>query len=290
MPTIKSSLAWATDIHLDHAERDRALAFFQSLGASGCSRILLGGDTTNADRLAADMTLLGKVAGLPVSFVLGNHDYYGGSISRVRATAAELKDQGPGWLPADGCVELAPGVGLVGIGGWGDASNGNHDNSPVMLTDYFVISDLAAVYDKDRDDMSLAGQPALKELLRTLGREDAEALRPHLQAAADLYHQVVVLTHVPPFPEAAWHQGAPSHEDWLPGFSCRAMGRELMAAAERFPDTVFTVLCGHTHGEGRAELRPNLTVHTQGAEYGEPKFRLVEVSREEVVISPVDAD
>lgn len=284
------TLAWATDIHLDHADPDRVLAFFQALNDSGSDRVLLGGDMTNARSLAEDLNMMAEVVTAPISFVLGNHDYYGGSIARVKETAAGLKQQGLGWLPQEGCVELAPGVGLVGVGGWGDASNGNHENSPVMLTDYFVIEDLAAVYDRERDDMSLASQPALKEFLRTLGRADAAALRPRLGEAAADFDQVIVLTHVPPFPEAAWHEGAPSQADWLPGFSCRALGEELGAVARKHPDTRFTVLCGHTHGEGTAEIMPNLTVHTQAAEYGAPSYRLVTAGREGVVISWDAAD
>jgi predicted phosphohydrolase len=283
-------LAWATDIHLDHADPDRIMAFFQALNECSCDRVLLGGDLTNARSLAVDLATMSEVVTAPIHFVLGNHDYYGGSISRVREVARGLGSSGLHWLPAEGCVELAPGVGLVGIGGWGDARNGNHESSPVMLTDYFVISDLVEVYDTENGDMTFASQPALKERLRALGRDAAAALRPHLHEAAGRFTQVVVLTHVPPFPEAAWHEGAHSSDDWLPGFSCGALGDELLVAANKHPDTVFTVLCGHTHGEGSAEVRPNLVVHTQGAEYGAPGFRIISAGKNGVVTFRVNDD
>lgn len=39
--------------------------------------------------------------------------------------------------------------------------------------------------------------------------------------------------HVPPFREASWHQGRISDDDWLPHFTCKAVGdvlREAMVA------------------------------------------------------------
>jgi hypothetical protein len=39
-----------------------------------------------------------------------------------------------------------------------------------------------------------------------------------------------------------------------------------------------TVICGHTHGAGEAQILPNLRVLTGGAEYGNPvKQRVLEV-------------
>lgn len=278
----EASLVWATDIHLDAADPDRAMAFFDAVKASGGDCLLLGGDMSNAVSLTEDLTLLADVVNQPVYFVLGNHDYYGGSIKGIRKLAEGLKSAGLFWLPACGCVELAEGVGLVGNGGWGDARNGNHEKSSVMLMDYFVISDLQEVYDTENDDMTLRPQQALKGKLRALGRESAEDLRPHLLEAAIRFRQVIILTHVPPFPEAAWHEGAPSVADWLPGFSCRAMGEELYRVAGEHPDVAFTVLCGHTHGDGLARIRPNLVVHTQGAEYGYPDFWMISADGDSV--------
>ena len=275
-------LVWATDIHLDCTDPDRAMAFFEAVNAAGGDFLLLGGDMSNAGSLSEDLTLLAEMLNQPGYFVLGNHDYYGSSIEGTRRLADGLKSAGLHWLPACGGIELAEEVGLVGNGGWGDIRNGNRENSKVMLMDYFVISELKEVYDTENDDMTLRPQHALKEKLRALGREAAECLRPQLLEAAARFQQVIVLTHVPPFPEAAWHQGAQSSSDWLPGFSCRALGEELYRVAGEYPDTEFTVLCGHTHGEGVARIRPNLVVHTQGAEYGFPNFRMVTADRKSV--------
>ena len=52
---------------------------------------------------------------------------------------------------------------------------------------------------------------------------------------------------------------------------------EAMAAA---PDHQMTVLCGHTHGGGEAQVLPNLRVLTGDARYGQPVIqRVLEVPR-----------
>ncbi len=86
---------------------------------------------------------------------------------------------------------------------------------------------------------------------------------------------VAVLTHVPPFPEAAWHEGIPSHADWLPYFACKAVGDALSDTMQANPGKRMTVLCGHTHSGGVAQILPNLTVHTGADDYGHPALQRV---------------
>jgi hypothetical protein len=82
--------------------------------------------------------------------------------------------------------------------------------------------------------------------------------------------RVIVLTHVPPYAEATWHEGRQSNGQWLPHFSCKATGDVLLAAADAYPKGELLVLCGHTHGAGEVQMRPNLRVITGGAVYGHP--------------------
>jgi hypothetical protein len=88
-----------------------------------------------------------------------------------------------------------------------------------------------------------------------------------------------VLTHVPPFREACWYEGRISDDNWLPYFTCKAMGDVLTRVMRERPQKRMTVLCGHTHGAGEADILPNLHVRTGGAEYGrpEPQLPLIEV-------------
>lgn len=81
---------------------------------------------------------------------------------------------------------------------------------------------------------------------------------------------VVVAIHVPPFAAAAWREGKQSDDNWLPHFSSKVAGDMLMSVAGAHPDREILVLCGHTHGGGTIDVRPNLRVITGPAEYGKP--------------------
>ena len=100
-----------------------------------------------------------------------------------------------------------------------------------------------------------------------------QLLEKRAQDALAARRNVIVLTHVPPFREACWHEGRISDDDWLPHFACRAVGQRLAEAMRVRPNCGMTVLCGHTHGSGIARILPNLVVSTGGAVYGEPAIQ-----------------
>jgi len=144
----------------------------------------------------------------------------------------------------------------------GDARFGNALGTPVEQNDFFLIEDFAGF-----------SRPALVRKLNGLGDEAATRLSPKLERAAASRDQVVALMHVPPFREAAWHQGQPSNDDWVPWFSCRAVGEIILSYARAHPQVNFLVLCGHTHGSGVYSPLTNVTVHTAEAEYGAPRIQ-----------------
>ena len=283
MRTGMTMVAWATDLHLDHAEPGDVRAFIEAVRSSGATALLVGGDTAHAAVVDRRLVEIADLTGIPVHFVLGNHDYYGGSIAGVHAKIGSLAHPGLHWLPAVGPRELAPDVALVGHGGWGDARLGDFAGSPVVLTDYVVIDELRRAFDLDAFTGTFGEGSPLEAELRRLGRDAADTLAPHLAAAAASCRQVVVLTHVPPFREVCWHEGAISGECWLPGFSCGAMGEVILAAATAHPECSFTVLCGHTHSGGTARLAANLVAQTRAADYGRPDFVLLGVGDDGIV-------
>lgn len=99
--------------------------------------------------------------------------------------------------------------------------------------------------------------------------------RLRAQLARTDARELIVLTHVPPFPEACWYEGKQSSPDWLPWFTCVAVGDVLREHARAHPQTSITVLCGHTHGRGEYRAAENLLVRTGGwcpgqRSYGNP--------------------
>ena len=253
-------LAWVTDIHLDFLDATQTDHFFAEIAETGADGVVVGGDTALAASIEHQLRRMAEVVGKPVWFVLGNHDFYGGSIATVRAAVTELSGEGRVvWLGAADVVELTSRTALVGHDGWGDARLGNVDGTPVLLTDFFVIAELAGVE-----------RPELTARLRRLGDEAAAHVGRVLPEALESHEHALVVTHVPPFREACWHRGGYSDDDWLPYFTGKALGDVLLSEARRRPDRQITVLCGHTHTGGECQPLPNLRVVTGGAEYGHP--------------------
>jgi 3',5'-cyclic AMP phosphodiesterase CpdA len=232
--------------------------------------LLIGGDTGEAGSVLAFLKKIAQAVEVPIYFVLGNHDYYRGSIEKVRSQAAMLRREEPNliWLPTVGVVELTPKVALVGHGCWGDARLGDYEGSTVILTDYLLIEELQGLEHSARGKM-----------LRRLGHEAAEYLEDVLPTALSRYPRVFVLTHVPPFRELCRHEGELADDNWLPHFSCGAVGDLLLRVMESHQDRHLVVLSGHTHDAASLEILPNLTAHAARSQYGEPWIqRIFEVS------------
>lgn len=257
-------LAWLTDLHLDFVSAGEVDALAQAIAARGVDGVVVTGDIATGTTVVAQLEALAAHLACPIWFVLGNHDCYGASIAAVRAEARALTQRHSRlrWLPAAGVVRLDAATALVGHDGWGDGRLGDLARSPVFLSDFVYVAELAGL-----------AHAAWAPTLAALGDEAAAALAPAVAEALTWARHVVVATHVPPFREACWHEGAISDDDWLPFFTCAAVGEVLRGAMQARPDARMTVLCGHTHGAGVADVLPNLRVRTGGAAYGAPALQ-----------------
>ncbi len=254
-------IVWATDIHLNFLRPRKRADFFESIRSEHSDAVFISGDIAEAPCLQELLREMQQAIDVPLYFVLGNHDFYHGSIETVRREIQAwcLTQSGLHYLSALGPIELTPKTVLVGHDGWGDGRFGNYEQSPVRLTDQELIRDFQGL---NRD--------AVLAKLHALGEESATYLRAVLSEALESYDQVICLTHVPPFKEACWYQGKMGNDDWLPFFSCKAVGDVLMEVTQEKSATKVTVLCGHTHHSGTVDMLPSLRVITGSAEYGDP--------------------
>ncbi len=257
-------VGWVTDPHLNFVPSIEVHAFCERIAEADPDILLVGGDVAEAQNFEAYLLTLEHRLQRPIYFVLGNHDFYRGSIGEVRARARLLTQRAEWlkWLAAEGVVAITETTGLVGHGSWADGRFGNAARSRVMLNDYVLI-----------DDFKSLDVEARFEKLNALGDEAAAYFEDLLPQALERFRHLLLLTHVPPFKEASWHDGRPTGEDWLPHFSCKAVGDVILRASRAYPGCEITVLCGHTHGAGDLRLAPNLRVITGGAEYGEPQLQ-----------------
>ncbi len=281
-------LSWATDIHLDQCEPEAFEAFIEALRAENPDGICLTGDLSEAPRLQADLERVAEAVGVPVYFVLGNHDYYHGSITEVRETMMQLTATHPllRWLPATpeaAGIALGSNTRLIGHGAWGDGGNGNIRESWIRLQDFRKIAELNTsngtangTANGEADKLSPEERKArpiteaLIEMLQHLGQEAAEFLKPRLLQALQTAPNVFLLMHPPPFREACLYGTEMADDHWAPHFTCKAVGDMLIEVMAQHPEQQLTVLAGHTHNIHDAFVYPNIRVCVGAAEYGHP--------------------
>jgi len=254
-------LAWMTDLHLNCVRPDVSRAFCEHVLNAAPDGIIISGDIGEAVDVDTWLTALEKEWARPIYFVLGNHDFYHGSIRAVRGLVTDLVKGSKflRYLSIENVFELSPDTGLLGHDGWSDARLGDYENSTVTLNDYYLIKELAGL------DPATRGQR-----LNILGDEAAASVLQRLPEALKRFKKIIFVTHVPPFREACTYRGKPSDDNWLPHFSCQAIGDVLLEFMRANPTRQMTVLCGHTHGGSQCQILPNLEVITGEAEYGAP--------------------
>jgi Icc protein len=259
-------LAWLTDIHLNFIAAHALERLIADVRTAEPEAVLIGGDIAEAHDIVRYLERLDAGLDQPIYFVLGNHDYYRGSIPRVRREIDQLCARQPRlrYLSRSSWVPLTERLALVGHDGWGDGREGDYAHTKVSLSDHTQIRELSRI------DHATRG-----ERLADLGDEAAEHIERELRAALDARPDALLLTHVPPWRAACWHQGQLSDPDWTPFFVCKAAGDAIERVMRERPHQKLTVLCGHTHSAGEAWPLPNVRVLTGAAEYGTPNLAAV---------------
>jgi len=258
--------AWLTDIHLNFLKQNQVDDFFRKLSKESVDCFFMSGDIGEANTVVNYLKLADSTLKRPFYFVLGNHDFYTGSFKKVWTAVSDLTKTSENliWLNEAGHVSLTKETALVGHDSWADGRLGDYFGSTVELNDFYYIDELKLRNKTDRlKAMKKLADHAANHFIKVL----PQALKDH--------QRVIVLTHVPPFKEATWHQGKISEDDWQPFFSCKVVGDVLRDLMEQHPSCEMTVFCGHCHSSGECQILPNLKVITGGAEYGVPKIQSI---------------
>lgn len=263
-------LAWLTDIHLNFLETEERIQFYNDIIKTKSNAVLITGDIAEAPSVSKILKEMADQIKIPIYFVLGNHDYYRGSISEVKTKMATLTKTNNQlyWLPALGSQILEEGVMLLGQDGWADGRLGDYANSPVRLNDSRLIEDLF--------HQKILGQYPLLDKMQQLADADAKFLHDDLKYAISQHpKKIIVLTHVPPFKESCLYQGNMTDDNYLPYFSSKATGDVLTEMAKKHTAVDFLILCGHTHEASIYKPFDNLTVLVGKAEYYQPEVQKV---------------
>lgn len=267
-------LAFLSDVHFDFAfgEPDATLKLIANEASRLADAAVFSGDIADGPKFIQKLEHFRRIFGKPTYFVLGNHDAYGWP-SKVEAEL-QAAQQPSIYLTSRDNVELTTTTALVGEDGWYDGRCGSIAPLMMRMRDFDEVPEIKAamVSNPKAQDFMLA------DAIAKLGDRSAHRVEPKLRAALDKYKHVVFVTHVPPFPQASWHNGRPSSAGTLPFYCSRVMGDLLIDLAYTYPDRTLTVLCGHSHTSRDFKAAPNLQVRTAWARYGDPTIdRIVDI-------------
>ena len=225
--------------------------------------LVITGDISEGDDVVPHLERIASDIKLPIYFVLGNHDFYGSTFQATRQNvihACRASNQ-LHYLTDLSAISVSARTYLLGEDGWADGTVGNYEESTIHLNDFQRIGDFKA-----------CGQFAWQQKLKDIGRDSAKRLQNKLDQLPADTHQVLILTHAPPFREACWYEGKTTDDNWAPFFVAGQVGNALMKFSSLRPDCKVTVLCGHTHHAGIAKIANNLHIYTGSAVLGEPNI------------------
>jgi predicted phosphohydrolase len=259
-------LVWINDTHLNFLSENIAKAFIETIGDVEPDAVLIGGDIAEAHDIIRHLQHLEAVLRKPIYFVVGSHDYYGSSLSRVNSLLEKAVSQSRdlAWLRHKEVISLSEKTALIGHDSWPDGRFGDYENSEVMISDFFRIEEFI---DKTKEER-LA-------LMQSLAEEAADHFKKYLPEALKKAEHTILLTHVPPFLESSRYNGKISDDDYLPFFCCKVVGDVILNIMGNNLHKKLTVLCGHTHDQAELKVLPNVDVYLGGARYGLPKIQRI---------------
>lgn len=270
-------LAWLTDIHLNYldgnvigdgvSDRWRDIdRFLESVKTADVDAVLISGDIGEAPLLTEYLPRMADIVSRPIYFVLGNHDFYHGSIAGVRSAMKSLAQKRGEliYLGESSAIEIAPNVGLLGGDSWADGRYGDFESSRIYLNDFKYI-----------EEFREAGWGGWRLEMQRWADEGAERIRDLLPIAFNRWREIILITHVPPFVEACAYSGRLPRGEWLPFYSCKSMGDVLLEVMSRRPDCTLRVFAGHTHSVAEVAVLNNLVVSVGAAEYRNPAIQRV---------------
>jgi 3',5'-cyclic-AMP phosphodiesterase len=264
-------LVWVTDPHFDCLKLGKTIAFGKMVANSGDNCVITG-DIGHGDSVCSFLYDFQRGFGGDVFFVLGNHDFWKSSFEQVQQDVRQLCKENTKlhWL-GDGDVYHVGDSQLCGVDGWYDYQAGaTGERINFIMNDWHLIQELKANFNVYRMGFSAP----LLEQLKLLGSQSANQARATLKKC-DNSKPVLFATHVPPYADAAWHEGKHSDPTHLPFYTNIALGHVLREWAYTNQTSRLTTICGHTHSPGEFVQRDNHIVYSGESHYGNPQISKV---------------
>jgi 3',5'-cyclic-AMP phosphodiesterase len=274
-----SKLVWLTDCHLDHVAQTMGnrgiIEFIDTVKAQQPDMVVITGDTSTSKLFCEHISAIEAGLRCPIYFIMGNHDYWGGSMDSLRANVKSLTQvaQQLKYMPLVSHIMIGSKTAVVGHDCWYDANVGDPMRSSFIMNDWFQIKEFQQ-YVRQTEDTSRVFRDKNSLVLhaRKLANEGVNHIAEGIKSASRYANRIFVLSHPVPFNTAHIYNGKQGSNDAAPWYVCKTLGDTLMEAAKAYPNISFVSLSGHTHGEYNGQMLKNLKVHVGGALYNLPRI------------------
>lgn len=232
---------WATDLHLNYFSNDYINNFGKSLKKYNAKALIVSGDISLGNRFKNDIQVLSESIGIPIYYVLGNHDYWYSSISEINLISKELQSNNIYNLNYN-IVEINNSTALLGFDGWYDC---NYLIDPeYKMSDWHKIKDF-----KDKDPIQYSIE---------LSKSFYYFKDVSLKAKEIGYVNQLIVTHVPPYKELIIEKPF--------SFYCSSFSGEMLNSLEL---NKIVCLSGHTHNRS-SYIKNNIKTYVGEACRGKP--------------------
>lgn len=256
-----------TDLHLDQADSNQMADLTRKLESSEFDLALITGDISSSRDLSDYFAMLAKACGnRPLYITLGNHDYYGSSISETIEKTARLCRRIPNLhhLSAGDAIDLGDYTFLIGGDGWADGQWRGLRTEDIRSPDHHSIEDFRKL-----------NKWARYRKMKQLGIESTNAIRQRVKPKLRSAKKIIVASHVPPFRTSALYDGKPCDANYQPHFVHSNLGAMLIGMAKENRKKQFLALSGHTHSECSDQIFPNLISLVGGHKRHQPKIQKI---------------
>jgi len=243
---VRTMIGICSDIHLDSCD-DTTRASFENYVAQFKHLFILGDFGTSIEDLTQYLSGFADPF-----FLLGNHDYWGGTFKDVQASVEHLK-----YLPLVGPIRVRNRQ-IVGEDGIGDGHLGR-------VTTRFLMKGEILIKD-------LKYHPNPMMVRKEVSTQMVERLLNNL-ALCDM-DDIYIFTHVPPFDHE--YEGAPTETEKKPYYIWGQGGEAIEEWVAKHLSKRVHVISGHCHWYNHVVLSDRLQFTTLPAEYGSPTVQRVE--------------
>lgn len=279
---------WMTDVHFDflgsnlQEQRENIEYVLSEVfgNVSDIAGIFITGDISNGHYIIDHLKIVSNYLGnTQLYFVCGNHDFYTSSTEVIRKNIDSLvksrkSKKNMHYLTQCEPVRLSDTVYITGDDGWYDALYSNYKESSFLMNDWFSIGDFS-ISGASRNNKYLINKDVIVSVARGLASDSADRLSIKVTTLLQTnksVSEIIILTHVPPFEEASWHDGARADRNSLPWYSSKIMGMMLRDLATTYPHVKFNVFAGHTHSRYSNQISKNLFINVGPSKYSQPNI------------------